>query len=168
MLSESDLEAACAAILALAEYAEETGSSELEQMAGGLAAKIANQYGQKVFESHESTYGVFAPVDLVAKELGYRYLWNDTKKTAVLASGRAYYEFSAFRWNVKTGEEQEESMGTATEFDGVLYLPAEYLESEFGIIIEKIPSTEYSALVNDNIIEQKEELLLVLSEKGGA
>lgn len=152
-----------AALMALGQFAADTGNEEVLKLAQGLSS----QAGGYVFQSHTSAYGDFAPADVVAKYLGYRYIWNDIKKTAILSKGRAYYSFTAFDWHVGRGG-QEDSMEAAAEFDGVVYVPANYLKSEFGLTVVNITGTDYSVLVNDKEVTKSQELLSALSEEGGS
>ena len=55
----------------------------------------------------------------------------------------------------------------AAEFEGVIYLSAEYLEKEFDIAVKKIPETEYSVFLNREEEEKIQELVNDLYEKGG-
>lgn len=153
-----------AALMALGQYAEDTGNEEASKLTQGLA----DQAGGYVFESHTSSYGDFAPADVVAKYLGYRYIWNDTKKTAILSKGRTYYSFTAFDWHVGRGGGQEDSMKAAAEFDGVVYIPEDYLKSEFELTVVNIAGTDYSVLVNDKEVTRSQKLLSALLEEGGS
>lgn len=152
-----------AALMALGQYASDTGNEEVQKLAQGLAS----QAGGYVFLRHTSSYGDFAPADVVAKYLGYRYIWNDTKKTAILSKGRNYYSFTAFDWHIGRGG-QEDTMEAAAEFDGVVYIPANYLKSEFELTVVNITGTDYSVLVNDKEVTRSQELLSALSEEGGS
>ena len=63
---------------------------------------------------------------------------------------------------------QEEYMKQEAQFFGkTVYIEDSYLKSSFGIRIADISGTDFSALVNDKVIERSQELSSELLEKGG-
>jgi hypothetical protein len=156
-----------AAMLALGDYAEDTDNDDIAALAGGIAANLAESQEVSVFETRREGNTVFVPVDMLAQFCGYRYLWNDTKKTAILSKGREYYSFTAFFSGVGTGEEEMDYMDEETQFSGTVYIPNSYVSSHFDCEIYSISDTGYSVLANDSTMEKSEELLEALLQKGG-
>lgn len=153
-----------AAIAALAEYGDQTDSQEIRSLTAGLAAFIMKEENSGAFEQLNSVNGKFAPASALAAYMNYRYLWNDTKKTAVVANGLTYYRFTAFHNTVERNEEQTDAMSVAAEFRKTVYIPSDYLYEEFGCQVFNITGTDYAILINDEIIKKQEELLEILQQ----
>ena len=154
-------------LLTLAECYEETGSSEIKDLLDGQTLKALEQGQDFIFESLQNNQQSFAPTEAVAKYTGYRYLWNDTKKTAVLSRGAKFYIFKSFYDTVERENSQEETMDSQAVFYGQLYIPASYISQQFGCQVIDISGTDYSVLVNDKVVEKSQELSSKLLEKGG-
>lgn len=160
-MSQNDI---LAAIAALAEYGDQTDSTEIKSLAAGLAASIMKEANSGAFAQLNSVNGKFAPVSALAAYMNYRYLWNDTKKTAVVANGLSYYRFTAFHNTVERNEEQTDAMSVAAEFRKTVYIPSDYLYKEFGCQVFNITGTDYAILIDDEIIKKQEELLEILQQ----
>lgn len=158
---------ALAAVLAVGAYADESGNMQLQAMASGLASAMNKSGDYSVFQTYKDGDELFVPADVLADFTGYRYVWNSTKKNAVLSKGRHFYSFTAFRSDVLSEEEQKEYMEVNAGFRGTVLLPASYLSSHFDCDVSAISGTDYSVLVNDKVMELYDELVLALSEKGG-
>ncbi len=155
------------AAIALAEYARETGNNDIAQLAQGLLAGLANSEKSAAFTTRKNNGESFVPVDRLAAFTGYRYLWNNTKKTAILSKRKEYYAFRAFYSGVENGSEEKEYMDSEAEFSGVIYIPGSYVGSHFDCEVVEVSGTDYSVLANDKVREYSEEILKALSEKGG-
>ena len=155
------------AAIALAEYASETGNNDIGQLAQGLLAGLVNSEKSAVFTTRKNNGESFVPVDRLAAFTGYRYLWNNTKKTAILSKRKEYYAFRAFYSGVENGSEEKEYMNSEAEFSGVVYIPDSYVSSHFDCEVVEVSGTDYSVLANDRVREYSEEILKALSEKGG-
>ena len=155
------------AAIALAEYARETGNNDIGQLAQGLLAGLVNSEKSAVFTTRKNNGESFVPVDRLAAFTGYRYLWNNTKKTAILSKRKEYYAFRAFYSGVENGSEEKEYMNSEAEFSGVVYIPGSYVSSHFDCEVVEVSGTDYSVLANDKVREYSEEILKALSEKGG-
>lgn len=160
-MSREDL---LAAIAALAEYGDQTDSTEIESLAAGLAVSIMKEANSSAFAQLNSVNGKFAPASALAAYMNYRYLWNDTKKTAVVANGLTYYRFTAFHNTVERNEEQTDAMSVAAEFRKTVYIPSDYLYEAFGCQVFNITGTDYAILIDDEIIKKQEELLEILQQ----
>lgn len=155
-----------AKILGLGEYAKETGNSEIISLAEGKAAILSKGSGY-IFETYELLGERYIPIDILADYLGYRYVWNDTKKNGILSRGRTYYSFTAFS-DVVESEGSRDIMGKAAQLKGTVYIPASYVEIILHCNAREIYGTGYSVLAGEEILEQSEEVTEILRQKGGA
>ena len=156
-----------AALVALGDYAQKSDSDEVETLAAAMAISLAEEGDIPVFMTHRDEGETYAPADLLADFTGYRYVWNSTKKSVVLSSGRHYFTFTAFSSKVIKENNQEEWMDTGTMFSGTVYLPGSYISSNFDCEVYDISGTGYSVLVNDKVTEVSQEIQKAISEKGG-
>ncbi|MBO5292144.1 MAG: hypothetical protein J6B10_03065 [Lachnospiraceae bacterium] len=149
-----------AAVMALAAYGASEDDSQLEQSAATLAASLEANTDLCIFK--QKSGDGFVSVSALAAYTGYRYLWNDTKKTAILSKGSSYYQFTAFQKQVKRETDITEEMESAAGYGGVLYLPPEYVFEQFGCRAYAIEGTEYAVLAEEDIIETSEQLTELL------
>lgn len=155
-----------AQVLGLSEYARETDNSELVSLAEGKAAMLAKDGGY-VFSTYEVLGENYVPIDLLADYLGYRYVWNDTKKNGILSRGRIYYSFTAFS-NAAEKRGGRDIMGKTAELKGTIYIPASYAKITFDVSAQEIFGTGYSVLAGEDVTEQSEEVAQALRQRGGA
>jgi hypothetical protein len=133
----------------------------------GIIAGINQSGNGIVFEAKKQGNESYIPAKDLAKYAGYRYIWNDTKKTAILSKGRTYYSFTAFKETVENEKGDILYMDVPSAFSGDVYIPSSFAEEIFGCYVQDISGTSYSVLVNDKVIEKSQQLLSELLEKGG-
>jgi hypothetical protein len=109
----------------------------------------------------------YIPAQSLAEYAGYRYVWNDTKKEAILSRGRTYYKFSAFKETVENEKGEIIYMDSSAAFSGDVYIPSKFAADTFGCNVTEIYGTGYSVLASDSVIEKSQQLLSDLLEKGG-
>lgn len=171
-----------AALIALGEFDKKTGHtaqtmgetgesgakpSEIHTMTEGLAAMLSQGDDGVVFQTKKQGGECYVPAETLAGYLGYRYIWNDTKKSAVLSRGRHFYRFTAFRETVENEAGETVYMESLAGFSGGIHIPASFVETCFACRLYEIPGTSYSVLVNDEAEEKSQEILSALMEKGG-
>lgn len=171
-----------AALIALGEFDKKTGHiaqtmgeagesgakpSEIHTMTEGLAAMLSQDDDGVVFQTKKQGGECYVPAETLAGYLGYRYIWNDTKKSAILSRGRYFYRFTAFRETVENEAGETVYMESLAGFSGGIYIPASFVETCFACRLYEISGTSYSVLVNDKAEEKSQEILSTLMEKGG-
>jgi len=159
-------EEAAGTVIALAEYGEKSGNKEISELAESMAAALSENAKGYVSKTYLSGGELFAPIDTVARFTKYRYLWNSTKKEAVLSQGGTYYRFTAGAKKVILENDAAEEMEQAAGFDGILYLPDSYLKDKFNCSVYDIYGTGYCVLVSQEINELSGNLLEQLTGKG--
>lgn len=142
-------------------------SSEIHAMVEGLAAALSQGNGSVVFQTKKQGSECYVPAETLADYLGYRYIWNDTRKSAVLSRGRCFYRFTAFRENVENEAGETVYMDSPAGFSGGIYIPEAFVENCFACRLYEISGTGYSILVNDMTEEKSQEIFSELMEKGG-
>lgn len=148
-----------AAILALTQAAEQTKNTVLEELAAVMAEEVYNQEeASPIFLSRREGLQQYAPVSKLADILGYRYVWSDTKKMAVISKGGSYYGFQAFRKDVERPDGEREELPYSALFYGEIYIPFSYVEEEFGCEIISLGNTGYAVFADDEILQRKEEI----------
>lgn len=167
-LAEASKEDIAASLLALGNFNKEAGASNrMEAFAQGLAASMEQSPDMAVFQTKKEGTESYVPAETLAGYLKYRYVWNETKRNAVLSRGSAFYSFTAYDSEVGTGSGETLLMDSPAGFAGQLFIPGSFIESQFGCYIYDISGTEYSVLVNDKVVEKSQEILSGLLEKGG-
>lgn len=168
--SSSSSKQAVAAV-AVALYGDQAKDSQLDGMLAGISAAASgqeNSYFFPIVNKGSGTY--YASAKSVASYMGYRYVWNDNKKKAMLVSGGTYYGFTAFRQTVEREEDKKDTMAMEAAFQSTVFLPESYLEEEFGCQIYPLSDTGYGVLVDEAMLREAAEVsdLLVNSSKRAA
>lgn len=167
-LKEADPDEVLAALLALGDFTREPGSdSSMEALARGFAAALEQSPGLPVFQTAEKQGESYVPVETLADYLNYRYVWNETRKNAVLSKGSEFYSFTAYDREVVTEKNEALSMDKAADFSEQLFIPGSFVQKQFGYSVCDISGTDCSVLVNDKVIGRSQEILSELLEKGG-
>lgn len=131
LLDEAEGEGAAQALLEAAIAAGPGASPDVLNVLKAKAEELAERGEGNVFREAESGAGTgYAPVEAVARYAGLRYIWNDSRKQAVLASKEEYYELSEIMLLGSTA-----------------YIPADNLKEQFGCDIVEIPETGFCMLV---------------------
>ncbi len=152
----------------IAKYAECVKENEIDNALAVYAKKLLNSGNERVFETVSGTGEVeYVSVKTLALISGYRYIWNDSFKTATLALGTKYYAFTAFSDRVLRSSDTEEYdiLSHANEFRGIVYIDNDYVYQEFGYEAYYLGDTGYAVLVNDEILELAAEICDVLINK---
>lgn len=148
-----------AAILALADIAEQTENTALENLALAMVQTVYNQEEDTgIFLYRSDDLEKFAPVSELADYLGYRYVWSDTKKTAVMSKGSTYYSFQAFRRDVDRGKGQREELPCNALFSQQVYIPFTYIEEEFECRVTAVGNTGYGIFADETVLEKAEQI----------
>ncbi|MBQ2799868.1 MAG: hypothetical protein IJF03_00590 [Lachnospiraceae bacterium] len=161
-IDKKDLQAA---ILALAQTAEQTNNEALENLALTMTQAVYNQEENSgIFVCKNEGTETFAPVSYLADYLGYRYVWSDTKKTGIMSKGSAYYGFQAFRRDVEKREGKREELPCNALFGGEVYIPFTYIEEKFNCQATAIGNTGYGIFADEEVQEKTEEIAQALME----
>ncbi len=151
--------------LSLGETQAET--SQVKAFTDAIISGIDQSGDGIVFQTMKQGNESYVPAKMLAEYIGYRYVWNDTKKNAILSRGRNFYSFTSFRETVENEKGELLYMDNPAGFSGELYVPSSFAEEEFDCYIYDISGTNYSVLVNDNVAQKSQQLLSELLEKGG-
>lgn len=155
-VDKTDLQAA---ILALADIAERTENTALENLALAMVQTVYNQEEDTgIFLYRSDDLEKFAPVSELADYLGYRYVWSDTKKTAIMSKGSTYYSFQAFRRDVGRGKGQREELPCNALFSQQVYIPFTYIEEEFECRVTAVGNTGYGIFADETVLEKAEKI----------
>lgn len=152
-----------AALLALGDYQGEAGA-EAGTLAQGLASALGQSGSSYVFQTKRMEDTSYVPAEILAGYLGYRYVWNDTRKNAVLSKGREFFSFKAYSDQVATEKGEALSMDKPAFFSGQLFISGSFVQQQFGCYVRDIAGTDYSVLVNDKVVERSQDILSELSE----
>lgn len=157
-----------AALAALSECGEEAGNSVLNSLAANMAQSLyeSNREDMDLFPYYIGAAADYVPVSAVAKYLKYRYVWSDSKKTAIMSRGADYYSFTAFDKRYTHADEETQQLTSATDFRGEVYIPAAFVEIEFHCKIYPLAKSGYAIIMKDEIEKKAEEMKDVLLEKG--
>ncbi len=164
-ISLNQKEAESALLVGLAQYADCVKDNNANTTLELYAEKALNSGNERVFKTISSTAGIeYIPAKSVALATGYRYIWNDTFKTATLALGAKYYAFTAFSDRVVRSSDtgQYDVLTHANEFKGTVYINNDYVYQEFGYDIYNLGNTGYAVLVNEAVLKQASQISDVL------
>lgn len=164
-----------AALIALGDFSKTNGETNPEQGAAGsiqafaesLAAAASQDEGSAVFLPIKQGEESYVPAEKLAAYLGYRYVWNDTKKNGILSRGRYFFSFTAFRDSVENEKGEFVYMDHPAGFSGGLYIPVSFVKEGFDCSVQDITGTDYAVFVNDEVAEKSQEILDALQEQGG-
>lgn len=158
-VSKADKTDLQAAILALADIAEQTENTAFENLSAAMIQTVYNQEENTgIFLYRSEGLEKFAPVSELADYLGYRYVWSDTKKTAAMSKENAYYSFQAFRRDVDRGEGQREELPCNALFSRQVYIPFTYIEEEFKCRVIAVGDTGYGMLADEAVLDKAEQI----------
>lgn len=167
-LAEASQEDVLAALLALGNFNQETRADQsMEAFTQGFAEASQQNPDLPVFPTLVRQGESFVPAEVLADYLGYRYVWNETRKNAILSKGKAFYSFTAYKSNVETEKEETLSMDQPAGFSDQLFIPGSFVQKQFDSYVYSISGTNYSVLVNNKVIEKSQDILSELLEKGG-
>lgn len=168
---KSNQEDLAAALVALENFGQEADTEAVQALAQGLAAALAQSDFNLVFQAKQQGGTAYISAETLAAYIGYRYVWNDTKKSAVLSKGRQFFHFTAYLDIVETQTGATKKMKRPAEFFGELYLPDSFVQEQFACYCSEISGTDYAVLVNQDTMKKSQEILLELrqrqSEEGG-
>lgn len=159
--SQEDL---LAALLALDSFRDANADDTLDGLAQGLASALEQSKESAVFQTYQQQDELYVPAEILAQYLGYRYVWNDTRKSAVLSKGREVFSFTAYDAQVTTGEGETLSMDKPSGFSRRLMIPGSFVQKQFDCYVYDISGTDYSVLVNDKVVERSQDILSELSK----
>jgi hypothetical protein len=142
-------------------------TSQVKAFTDAIISGIDQSGDGIVFQTMKQGNESYVPAKMLAEYIGYRYVWNDTKKNAILSRGRNFYSFTSFRETVENEKGELLYMDNPAGFSGELYVPSSFAEEEFDCYIYDISGTNYSVLVNDNVAQKSQQLLSELLGKGG-
>lgn len=155
--SAEDLQAA---LLALGGFNDETGADDsMRALVQGLAAALEQEPGAAVFQTYQQQNEAYVPVETLGNYLGYRYVWNATRKCAVLSQGRIFFSFTAYDDQVGTGKDEPLTMEQPAVFSRQLLIPGSFVQKQFGCHVYGISGTDYSVLVNDRVVDRSQDIL---------
>lgn len=159
--SQEDL---LAALLALDSFRDANADDTLDGLAQGLASALEQSKASAVFQTYQQQDELYVPAEILAQYLGYRYVWNDTRKSAVLSKGKEVFSFTAYDAQVATGERETLSMDKPAGFSRRLMIPGSFVQKQFDCYVYDISGTDYSVLVNDKVVERSQDILSELSK----
>lgn len=148
-------------------YADQTGSTiakDILETYGTVAQNTGNPY---VFEAYSGdlTYE-YVPTDKLARITGYRYIFNDSQKEAILQRGSQYYRFTAFSNLMQKGKNQIE-MTRAAGYETVIYISKDIAEEQFALTAQMLDDISYGIILNEQMQNQANAFADYLLEAGG-
>lgn len=158
--SPQDLQAA---LLALGSFNDANADDSIAALAKGLAAALDQNPASAVFQTQQQQNESYVPAGTLAQYLGYRYVWNDTRKNAILSRGREFFSFTAYDDQVATEKGETLSMDKPAGFSRQLLIPGSFVQRQFGCYVYDISGTDYSVLVDDKVVERSQDILSELS-----
>ena len=163
----SDKEQA-AAVIALEQYAVETGNANAKKLIMELVTDCYNADNRYVYLKLKNETESFIPLDTFAKcSQTYRYIYHDGNKTGILRKRTEFYEFTAFSATVKKQENMTEQMDTYARYQTSIYVSSEYMNQTFQVFGQSISDTEYAILLFPDMEELITGFLEALTQEGG-
>lgn len=163
----SDKEQA-AAVIALEQYAMETGNANAKKLVMELVTDCYNADNRYVYLKLKNETESFIPLDTFAKcSQTYRYIYHDGNKTGILRKRTEFYEFTAFSATVKKQENMTEQMNTYARYQTSIYVSSEYMNQTFQVFGQSISDTEYAILLFPDMEELITRFLEALTQEGG-
>lgn len=153
-----------AALVALGDFTDANADDSLTALAEGLASALEQNQASAVFQTQKLQNESYVPVETLAQYLGYRYVWNDTRKNAILSKGREFFSFTAYEDQATTEKGEALSMEKQAVFSKQLLIPGSFVQKQFDCYVYDISGTDYSVLVNDKVVAKSQDILSELSK----
>lgn len=153
-----------AALVALGDFTDANADDSLMALAEGLASALEQNLASAVFQTQKLQNESYVPVETLAQYLGYRYVWNDTRKNAILSKGREFFSFTAYEDQATTEKGEALSMEKQAVFSKQLLIPGSFVQKQFDCYVYDISGTDYSVLVNDKVVAKSHDILSELSK----
>lgn len=153
-----------AALVALGDFTDANADDSLTALAEGLASALEQNPASAVFQTQKLQNESYVPVETLAQYLGYRYVWNDTRKNAILSKGREFFSFTAYEDQATTEKGEALSMEKQAVFSKQLLIPGSFVQKQFDCYVYDISGTDYSVLVNDKVVAKSHDILSELSK----
>lgn len=153
-----------AALVALGDFTDANADDSLTALAEGLASALEQNPASAVFQTQKLQNESYVPVETLAQYLGYRYVWNDTRKNAILSKGREFFSFTAYEDQATTEKGEALSMEKQAVFSKQLLIPGSFVQKQFDCYVYDISGTDYSVLVNDKVVAKSQDILSELSK----
>jgi len=153
-----------AALVALGDFTDANADESLTALAEGLASALEQNPASAVFQTQKLQNESYVPVETLAQYLGYRYVWNDTRKNAILSKGRKFFSFTAYEDQATTEKGEALSMEKQAVFSKQLLIPGSFVQKQFDCYVYDISGTDYSVLVNDKVVAKSQDILSELSK----
>lgn len=164
-LSQCSEKEQAAAVAALGQYAQETESSEAENLAAGLAADLYGTENSYLYLKLKNEIEEFISLDTFAAcSSVYRYIYHDGNKTGILQRRTDFYEFTAFSSTVRLANHKTDEMNISAGYQSSIYISSEYMEETFGASSQYISNTEYAVLVLPDMENLIAEFLEALAQ----
>ena len=164
-LSQCSEKEQAAAAAALGQYAQETESSEAENLAAELAADLYSAGNSYLYLKLKNEIEEFISLDTFAAcSSVYRYIYHDGNKTGILRRRTDFYEFTAFSSTVKLAEHKTDEMNISAGYQSSIYISSEYMKETFGASSQYISNTEYAVLILPDMENLIAEFLEALAQ----
>lgn len=156
-------------LVGLDKYAQQTGSTnakDLLETYGKVALNDGNPNVFDVYNGYEGLAYEYIPTDKLAQVIGYRYIFDNSYKSVTLQKGSQYYKFAAFSNIMQKGNSEIEMNKTAV-FEGVIYIPIDVVEEQFGLTVQTLADTSFGVILSEQMQGQADEFVDYLLEAGG-
>lgn len=155
-------------LAAIGMYASEGDSENAKNILDKYLGALEAQGNIHIFRQYSvDASNTYIGADVLARLIGYRYIFNDSQKKVIIQNKGKFYEFNAFDVNVRISKEDEVFMDYPTGYQKVLYIPGEYALSEFNVLVYYIEGTEYAIALDRDQMDKAGELFDYLLEAGG-
>lgn len=154
-------------LAALGMYVDETGSVTAQKLVDKYAPAKYSEGNIHVFHKYtQDLLNCYAPADRIARIAGYRYIFNDSQKKAVLQKGGTYYEFNAFSTIVIREKNGKDEMSLPAGYMSTLYICEEFAAA-FETKPVYLPNSDYGVLLSNSDMDEAEKIFDYFVEAGG-
>ena len=146
-------------LMALSGYIDETKDDAAENF---LITKSQSGYdagNQYIYSKLSSESDVFVSIRALSLCSGYRYIFSDTQQKCILKNSGSFYSFKANDKEVKRSAAAEaggsssgdDELSAPAEFQGCIYIPADYVSEQFSFTAEYLNKTDFGVLSTDDM-----------------
>lgn len=133
-------------ILALKEYAAQTGDSGAKGEMTALANAEFTRGNPFVFTEVSAGAVEYVPVPALGALNGMRFLQRENGAKTTLARGLTHYTFTAYSVKAERGEDETDTMTAAAKYKKACYIPEDYSMAEFAAEADPVPDTGLAVL----------------------
>lgn len=152
--------------VAVEKYGEIQNNRKVKELAGSYADNMLNSDAPGAYKKLSTRVDEYVSTRALARVIGYRYVFDDAHTEVTLQRRKDFYTFTANSVRALTPED-DQIMSNKAEYQGDLYIPADYVFDTFEFEAEYVDKTSVALIYNEQQRKAIDEFYNILLQKGG-